>query len=297
MVADFLSGGICRLAWFFVEDVAEGDDAEVAGEFEIGAVDPGDFVIGAVLGVVGAGVVHAGGHFEFWGRALGQGLEEAIAGFLDVEVAHNEKVAVEGFALLLVGAVFDVLHQFVDFLFTNVFPGIPMAGSLGDVDGGDHEVEAARSERGAVGHAVELEGHGLQDCAAEADLAHEAGADDGALVIEEGHAFVVAGGIRDQDLVISGKQLLEAGQAAQIGLDLLDGDEVEALADVGDILEGPGLLLIGKLGDVPGGDQNVFVDLSARDAVQKVHQVLPFPRYDFGLAWHNSLPSPAGSQP
>ena len=54
-----------------------------------------------------------------------------------------------------------------------------------------------------------------------------------------------------QDLVISRDELLEAGEAAQVGFDLLDGHKVEALADIGDMLKGPGLHLVRKLSDVP----------------------------------------------
>lgn len=146
MVADFFSGGVGLLAGLFVEDIAEGDDAEVAGEFEIGAVNPGYFVVGSVLGVVGAEVVHAWGHFEFGGWAFGQCLEKAVAGCLDIEIADNEKVAIESLAFLLFGPLFYEFYQLVDFPFPDVEARIPVAGPLGDVDGGDHEVETAGPE-------------------------------------------------------------------------------------------------------------------------------------------------------
>ena len=82
-------------------------------------------------------------------------------------------------------------------------------------------------------------------------ITNQSGADHGPLVVEKRHPFVVARGVGNQDLVISGKQLLQLGQPVQVGLHFLDRNDVESLADVSDILQRTHLLFVGKLRDVP----------------------------------------------
>lgn len=50
--------------------------------------------------------------------------------------------------------------------------------------------------------------------------------------------------------------------------------DVQALADIGDVLKCAGFLVVGELDDVPCGDQYDFIDFAKRDAMGvSVHQM------------------------
>jgi len=289
VVADLLFSA--RRVLVLEHGLAEGNDVRLAAEGEGRPVDPGDLVVGGGLGEVRVEKVHPVGHDKPPGL---QGSEELVRERLDVEVAHHEEVPIEHLAALHPDPGLDEVCQALDLLPSLLF--LLFGAAAVDVDIGDDEVEASSSKRGAVGHPVQLVtlvGGGRH---LEADLADEAGADDGSFVVEKGEALVVPCGIGNEDLVVAREQALQSAEPAQVRLDLLQRNEIEPLADVCDVLQGPPALAVGEVSDVPGGDEEVLVHLARRYAVgpliHELHEAFSFASDGEGLV-HKLCPSEA----
>ena len=138
----------------------------------------------------------------------------------------------------------------------------------------DHRRRGAAA-RGAALRCTDAGGH------VEPDIAGEPGRDHRAFVVEEGKAFVIAGRVGCQNAVIARQHLLQSLKAAQVGLDLLQGDDVEPLADIGDVLDCAIGMAVGELLDILRRNQQVLVQFTARDFVwMRIHD--PHQRLAFG---------------
>ena len=71
----------------------------------------------------------------------------------------------------------------------------------------------------------------------EADLADEPRGDYGPLVVEESESFEISGRIADKDSVIPGQKCLQPAKSAQVCFDFLQGDQIEPLTNIGDVLQ------------------------------------------------------------
>ena len=258
------------------QGLVERHHVEFPGVTELFAVYPGDLVVGFRASEIRRQRIHPVRHLKAAGY---QRIEKRIVFFFDVQVADNEEVAVERLAFADACAAVDEVHHLLDFLASLVAFGLCF--TVIDVGRRDDEIETPGPERRAIGHAVKLIAHMGFGRHVEPDIAGEPGRDHRAFVVEEGKAFVVTGGIGHQDSVIARQHLLQSLKAAQVGLDLLQGDDVEPLADIGDVLDCAIGMAVGELLDIPRRNQQVLVQFTARDFIgMRIHD--PHQRLAFG---------------
>ncbi|MEE2980273.1 MAG: hypothetical protein VYA71_01870 [Pseudomonadota bacterium] len=98
---------------------------------------------------------------------------------------------------------------------------------------------------------------------------------------------------------MAGQHGLELAQAPQVGLDFLQGVDIEELADIGHVLQHPAGLVVGELLDFPGGDDQILVELAAghleRFLAHEVHQLLAFLGDDDVGVRYGLLPCDSGA--
>jgi len=193
----------------------------------------------------------------------------------DVEVAQQDQVRrpgrlVQRAAAQELGDVLDLGHA---------LRVVGDARAVEDVDGAQHKARPARLKAADERRAGDLR-HGLVDGLAlvvpglerrQDQLAGQPAEAHLARIVEEGHPLVVArlalGHIGDQVLPVIAQNLLKAVQRLEVFAHLLDGHQVKAGDDLGDVVERfRQALAVGgriELADVPGRQEQV-VEQGAR---------------------------------
>ena len=206
----------------------------------LGIREPGDLVIErALIGPVRIGEERAGNLVEHIGHGQaggGEGLPELIALTIDVEVAQDEQVLRP-----VAGLVGPVAHPARDRLeFGNAAAAV---GAVHDMQRHENEGGGAGAEADGVGRARELALQRISPDLLEPLLGHhqlagQAGGLEPRGVVEEGHALVVARGalshVRHQEGPVVAEPAHQVAQRAQVALDLLEGDDIEAPQDLAD---------------------------------------------------------------
>lgn len=245
------------------------------GVTELFAVYPGDPVEGFRAPEIRGQRIHSVRYLKAVGY---QRIEKRIVFFFDVQVTDNEEVAVERLAFADVCAAVDEVHHLLYLLASLVAFGLCFTVIV--VGRRDDEIETPGRERCAIGHAVKLIAYMGFGGHVKPDIAGKPGRDHRAFVVEEGKPFMVTGGVGYEDSVIARQRLLQSPKAAQVGLDLLQGDDVEPFADIGDVLDRAIGMAVGELLGIPRCNQQVLVQFTARDftgmRIHESHQLLAF---------------------